>query len=1027
MAKVPAATTRSPENASSVQPSTEVSKVSSTSKTPSAPPPTAAVSRGAPPLKKSSISQSTDAVGKVVPASSNAVIPPLTIEANKVATALNDAEILAISAATDNRLPVSSTAPVSSPTSVLTQGSSALNETAAIAIEKTSPASNTALVPSPASTGAQISTALNPTAGPTGGKSPPVSKTAPIPPPKYGLAQVSPALNTTAATAAGKSLKVSNTVPVSSPTATVVQISLALNTVATSQSMVGLEKPAPVSNNALVPSPIASLAKDRLTAKPPLGPLSMIVDGKVFSRPETAHLDPSSSSGAEGFSTKNTATSLAPLTSIDGASPTHNKTIIPTKSSADANGVPAQNVSSGPPPPALAANAPPVQIKPPVLPTTTSIAEIASAGNTAPISPFLAAIPQTTSSKLMVAPFLEPAPSEAKAISTGNMALVLSTIAGESKGTCMSEVAMALPSTTSVAQIASAGKKPPFPPYSAAVPKITSKLKAVPDIPPTSFTVENDSIRNTAPGVPPAASAAKTYPVQKPTPASQFVKTALKKSTSSVLPPGVSAAKALPAPDISPALKNDGKGLGSLPDSGQAKQQSPLIPMKSVGDVASQKAHAEPTLSTNLAGPFKRLKIELESTVAEAVGKKGMKIAFLMVEIEHAEKLLSSTKELLNIKQKTVASMEVVIKGLRELGYGPQKLREKEHQISALKCEIEILQKRLQSTGEQIKFKEEEIPTLKIEIECLKKSYFNTMKLEKARDQNFARLKVEIEKVKTSQKAAEKMLDVKEDRIVELQAQIESCTGSLQTAEKMIELKGKETLGLKAALAFKTETDELKNARGNRDLDLLDKRLKQINTLQLEIERLKKSQRGKDNVARDDQEVPALKLEIERLKKSQQKKNVVIGNDTALKTKTADLQRYEKDKTEHLGNSKDGECKPAMTKSSKVQVVSETPKPGDPRKNDLMGPLIYFTNDELGIPTYDMDFEASNYMPNEQKKVGNDSSEPEVQAFTATGTGIQIHFTQTISWRAVILLLLAFLLSFLRILVLHGKNLIQRQ
>ena len=448
--------------------------------------------------------------------------------------------------------------------------------------------------------------------------------------------------------------------------------------------------------------------------------------------------------------------------------------------------------------------------------------------------------------------------------------------------------------------------------------------------------------------------------------------------------------------------------------------------MKSVGDVASQKAHAEPTLSANLAGSFKRLKIELESTVAEAVGKKGMKIAFLMVEIEHAEKLLSSTKELLQIKQKTVASMEVVIKGLRELGYGPQKLREKEHQISALKCEIEVLQKRLQSTGEQIKFKEKEIPTLKIEIECLKKSYFNTMKLEKARDQNFARLKVEIEKVKTSQKAAEKLLDLKEDRIVDLQAQIESCTGSLQTAEKMIELKAKETVGLRAALAFKTETDELKNARANRDLDLLDKRLKQINTLQLEIERLKKSQRGND-VASDDQEVPALKLEIERLKKSQQKENAVVGNDSALEAKTADLQRSEKDKTEHPGNSKDEECKPALTKSSKVQVVSKTPKPRDPKKNDLMGPLIYFTNDELGIPTYDMDFEASNYLPTEQKEVENDSSEPEVQAFTATGTGIQIHITRTISWRAVILLLLAFLFLFLRILVLYGKNPIQRQ
>lgn len=830
---------------------------------------------------------------------------PSTIEANKVSTAFNDAEILAILAATDKRFPVSSTAPVSSPTSALTQGSSVLNETAAIAIEKTSPAS-TALVPSPTSTEAQLSPALNPTAGPTGERSSQVSKTAPIPSPKSFLAQ---------------------------------------------------------------------------------------------------------------------ATSLAPLTSIDGASPTQDKTIIPTKSSANANGVPAQNVSSAPPPPALATNAPPVQIKPPGLPTTTSVAEIASAGNRAPISPFLAAIPQTTSSKLKVAPVLEPAPSESKAIPTGNMALVLSAVAGECKGTCTSKVAMALPSTTSVAKIASAGKTDPFPPYPAAVPKSTSKLKAVPDIP---FTVEYASNRNTAPGVPPIASTAKTYPVQKPTPASQSVKTALTKSTSSVQPPAVSAAKASPAPDKYPALTNAGKSLGSLQDSAQAQQQSPLNPRKSVGDGASQKTHAEPTLSANLAESFKRLKIELESTVAEAVGKKGMKIAFLMVEIKDAEKLLSSTKELLNIKQKTVASMEVVIGGLKELGYCPQKLREKEHQISALKCEIEVLQERLQSTGEQIKFNEKEIPILKIEIECLKKSYFNTMNLEKARDQNFARLKAEVEKVKTSQKAAEKLLDVKEHRILELQAQIESCTGSLQTAEKMIDLKGKEMLSLRAALAFKTETDELKNARANRELDLLDKRLKQINTLQLEIERLKNSQRGKDNFARNDQEVPALKLEIERLKKSQQKKNIFIGNDTALQAKTADLQRSEKDKTEHPGNSKDEECKPAITKSSKVQVVPKTSKPGDPRKNDLMGPLIYFTNDELGIPTYDMDFEASNYMPNEQE-VENDSSDPEIQTITATGTGIQIHITQKISWRALILLLLAFLFSFLRILVLYGKKLIQRQ
>lgn len=94
-------------------------------------------------------------------------------------------------------------------------------------------------------------------------------------------------------------------------------------------------------------------------------------------------------------------------------------------------------------------------------------------------------------------------------------------------------------------------------------------------------------------------------------------------------------------------------------------------------------------------------------------------------------------------------------------------------------------------------------------------------------------------------------------------------------AEKLTELNSKEMLGLRAALAFRAETDEVKNARANRDLDLLDKSLKQIKTLRLEIGRLKKSQREKKKVARDTQKVSALKLEIERLTKSQQKKKML--------------------------------------------------------------------------------------------------------------------------------------------------------
>ena len=69
-----------------------------------------------------------------------------------------------------------------------------------------------------------------------------------------------------------------------------------------------------------------------------------------------------------------------------------------------------------------------------------------------------------------------------------------------------------------------------------------------------------------------------------------------------------------------------------------------------------------------------------------------------------------------------------------------------------------------------------------------------------------------------------------------------------------------------------------------------------------------------------------------------------------------------------------------------MRAVSKTLKPGDLRENDLTGPLIYFTNDELGILTYEMDIEGGSYMPNEQKEAEIDSPEPAIQAFTATGT-----------------------------------------
>lgn len=665
------------------------------------------------------------------------------------------------------------------------------------------------------------------------------------------------------------------------------------------------------------------------------------------------------------------------------------------------------------------------------LPSTTSAVKISSTGKTDPLPPYSAGVSQTTP-KLKVAPNIPPSTFAIQNASSRNIAPVLLAPVAVLHESSASKMAVELPQTSSTAKALSTKHNAPVPRFGVVVPKHTTKSKAAVAMPPSApirnmipvlpFPEKEPSIASrlvAVPAVSPAASTAKKYPGQKPTPESQSVKTALKESTSSALPPAVSAAKALPVLDTSSALTKDGEGLGSLTDSVQVPQQSPLIPRKSVRNVASHKAQAEPTPTANLAESFKRLKIELESTVAEGVGKKGMKIAFLMVEIEAAEKLQSSTKELLNAKQKTVASMEVVINGLRELNYDPQGLREREHQISVLKCETEGLEKRLQSIVEQIKFKEQEIRTLKLEVECLKQSSFNRMELEKAKDHNFARLKVEIEKLKMSQKAAEKFLDVKEHRIIELQSQVESRTGSLQTAEKTIDLNGKEILSLRAALAFKSETDELKNARANRDLDLLDNNLKQTKEMRLEIERLKKSQRKKDNVVEDDQEISALKLEIERLTKSQQMENVAVGKVNALKTETtAVAQRPQKNKMEHPGNSKEGKCKPAINKRSKVQVVSKTPKAGDPRKINLMGPLIYFTNDELGIPTYEMDFVGGSYMPNELEDAENDRSERAIQAFTATGTGIQIHITKKTLWRTVILLF-ALLFSFSRIPALY--------
>lgn len=856
---------------------------------------------------------------------------------------------------------------------------------------------------------AQISSPLNKTAAIEVEKSSPASSVVPAASSICAVAQTSPALNTTPGTAREKISLLTNTTPAPSPTSALAQISPEKPTAAT-----GVEKSSPVSGAMPVSFPV--------------------VVGKLSSRPEMAHLDPSSFPGVEGHLKKNMTTSQVPPTSTNRASTSINQTLIPPKSGVGAKFDPAQDLSPTLPPIALAANAPPVQIKPQVLPATTSVVKIASDGDTARISS-PNAVPKTPS-RLKAAPDITPTAFKKKKASNRNTAPVLSAPAAVFHETSTAKPAAELTPAASAAKVPPTKDAVPVPRSTAAIPKTTSRSKAAQAIPPSTPT-RSTTTRNTtpvlpspetgpsatskleaAPAISPAASKAGRYPVQKPSPASQPIKTAVNESKSSVLAPLISVSKASPALDTSSALAKAKKGLGNLPDSVQAPQPSPLCPRKSVGNEASQKTQAE-WLSANIAESFKIFKTELESTITEAVEKKGKKVAFLRIEIEDSKKLQCNTRELLKMKQKTVASMEFVIKGLRELQYGPQKLSEKEQQTSAMNCEIEDLQKSLESRGEQIKFKEQELSNLNVEIERLRKSYSSAMELEKAKDQNFARLKVEIEKVKTSQKAAENLLDVKEHQIVALQTQVDACTESLQTAEKMVDLKSKEILGMRAALAFKAETDELKNARAKRDLDLLDKGLKRIKTLELEIERLKKSLRKKDNIARDDQEVSALKLEIERLTKSQKEK-YVVRSDIAWKVQSADLQS-EKNKTEHQGNLKDDKFKPAITKTSKMQSMSKTPKPGDPRKNDLMGPLIYFTNDELGIPTYEMDFEGGSFLPHEQE-VDNDGPEPAIQAFTATGTGIQIHITQKISWRAVIILLVALLCSSLRKFVLYWKS-----
>lgn len=982
-AKVPAAENFSTENTSGQPSTTEVIEPTTLPPTAAAtergvsqpkktcvPPITPSVERDTPPLKTRAVSPSTDAVGKVAPALSNAS-PPSTVLANKVVTSLIDAEILTIAVAVDKILPKSSTAPNASPTSALAQINSLLNKTAAIEVEKISPASSPVLAGSSACAVAQAAPNLHLTAGTAREKISVLTNTTPPPSSTSALAQISPEKPT--ATGAEKSPQVSDTVPVSIP----------------------------------------------------------VVVGKLSARPEMARLDPSSFSGAEEDLKENMNTSPVPLTSTNGASSSINQTLILPKSGAGAKSVPAQNLSSAPPPSALAANAPPVQIKPPVFPPTTSVAKIASEGNTAQIS---ALIPKTTS-KLKAVPDTIPIAVKINPASNRNTAPGLSAPAAVLVEASTAKPAAELNPAASAAKVPLMKNTVPVPRSTAAIPKTTSRSKAAPAIPPSTPT-RYTTTRNTTPALPSpergpsatlrleaapavslAASTAEVYPLQKPSPASQLIRTALNKSKSLVLAPLVSVPKASPALDTFSAVAKAVKGLGNLTDSVQAPQPSQLGPRRSVGNEASQKTQAE-RLSANIAESFKMFKTELESTFTEAVEKKGKKVAFLRVGIEDSKKLQCKTKELLKIKQKTFASMEFVIKGLKEIQYDPQKLSEKEQQTSALKCEIEGLQKSLESREEEIKFKEQELSTLNVELERLRKSYSSAMELEQAKDQNFARLKVEIEKVKTSQKVAENLLGVKEHQIVALQTQVDACTESLQTAENMIDLKSKEILGLRAALAFKAETDELKNTREKRDLDLLDKSLKRVKALELEIERLKNSLQEKDNMARDDQEVSNLKLEIERLKKFQKEK-YVVGGDIAGKVKA---EKSEKIKTEHLGNPKDDKFKPATTKTSKMQAISKTAKPRDLRRNGLMGPLIYFTNDELGIPTYEMEFGGGSYVPSEQKEVEDDGLEPSIRAFTATGTGIQIHITKKISWRAVILILMALLCSSLRKFVLYCKS-----
>lgn len=985
-AKVTAAENSSTEN-TSVQPSTtEIIKPATLPPTAAAaergvplpkktyvPPLTPAVERDTPLLNTRAISPSTDAVGMIAPALSNAA-PPSKVLANKVVTPLNDAEILTIAVVADKILPKSSTGPNPSPTSALAQITSPLNKTAAIKVEKISQASS----PVPAA-----STACD-------------------------VAQTSPRLDLTAGTAGKKISELTNTTPALYPTSALARISPEKPTAAT-----GVEKSSQVSDT---------------------GPVSIpVVVGKLSARPEMAHLDPSSFSGAEGHLKKNINTSPLPLTSTNKAS-SINQTLIPPKSGAGAKFVPAQNLSSSPPPLALAANVPPVQIKPPVLPASTSVAKIASDGNLTRISA-LVAVPKPTS-KLKAAPDTTPTAVKTNPPSNRNIAPVLSAPDAVLNEASTAKPAAELTPAASAAKVTLMRNTVPVPRSTAAIPK-TTRSKAAPAIPPSTPT-RNTTIRNktsappspetgpsatskleAAPAVSLAASTADVYSVQKPIPASQPVRTALNESKSLILAPLVSASKVSPPRDIFSALAKAVKGLGNLKDSAQVQKLPQLSPRRSVDNEASQKNQTErERLRANIDESFKIFKTELESTFTEAVGKRGKKIAFLRVEIEDSKKIQCKARELLKMKQKTVASMDFVIKGLRKLQYGPQKLSEKEQQTSDLKCEIEGLRESLDSRGEQIKFREQELSTLNIELECLRKSYSSALKLEKAKDQNFAKLKVEIEKVKTSQKVADNLLDVKEHQIVALQTQVDACTESLQTAENMVDLKSKEILGLRAALAFKAETDELKNTRAKRDLDLLDKSLKRIKALELEIERLKKSSREKDKMVRNDQEVSTLKLEIERLRKFQKEK-YVVGGDIAGKVKA---EKSEKNKTELLGNSKDDKFKPATTKTSKMQAISKSAKPRDLRRNDLMGPLIYFTNDELGIPTYEMDFEGGSYVPNEQKEVEYDGPEPAIRAFTATGTGIQIHITKRISWRAIILLLMALLCTSLRKIMPYWKS-----